>query len=203
MTRKHVTMKIAQVGILSAISTILYLIKFPLPFIFPSFLDVQFSNLPAIIGGFAVGPLGGCAIIIIKTILKLFVEGTNTAYVGELADVIIGVIVVLTTSLLYRQHKTKKRAVLSLSVGTFVWIATSIIANWLILVPFYIEFFMGGDINIFIKACSIIPGINESNYMMMYLIFGAGFFNLMLATTTSLITFLVYKRISILFDKME
>lgn len=200
---KRITMKIAQVGILSAIATILYLIKFPLPFLFPSFLDIQFSNLPAIIGGFAVGPVWGCIIIIIKTILKLLIEGTGTAYVGELADVIIGIIVVLTTSLIYKQHKTKARALVSLGIGTIVWIAASIIANWLVLVPFYIEFFMNGNIDIFVGACSVIPGINENNYMMMYLVFGAGLFNLTLSALTSLVTFFVYKRISILFDKME
>ena len=200
---KRITMKIAQVGILSAIATILYLIKFPLPFLFPSFLDIQFSNLPAIIGGFAVGPVWGCIIIIVKTILKLLIEGTGTAYVGELADVIIGIIVVLTTSLIYKQHKTKARALVSLCIGTIVWIAASIIANWLVLVPFYIEFFMNGNIEVFVGACSVIPGINENNYMMMYLIFGAGVFNLTLSVLTSLVTFFVYKRISILFDKME
>ena len=200
---KHLIMKIAQVGILSAIATILYLIRFPLPFIFPSFLDIQFSNLPAIIGGFAVGPIGGCIIVIIKTILKLFIEGTGTSYVGELADVIIGIMVVLTTSLLYKQKKTKKRAAFSLGVGSILWIVSGILANWLVLVPFYIEFFMNGNVNIFIGMCSVIPGINESNYMMMYLIFGAGLFNLLLSTLTSLVTFFVYKRISILFDKME
>lgn len=200
---KRITMKIAQVGILSALATILYLIKFPLPFLFPGFLDIQFSNLPAIIGGFAIGPVWGCLIIIIKTVLKLIIEGTGTAYVGELADVIIGIIVVLTTSLIYKQHKTKTRALVSLGVGTIVWIAVSIIANWLVLVPFYIEFFMIGNIESFVGKCSVIPGINENNYMIMYLIFGAGLFNLTLSALTSLVTFFVYKRISILFDKME
>lgn len=205
MTKKHITMKIVQVGILSAISTILYLpmFSFPLPFIFPSFLKIQFSNLPAIIGGFAVGPVGGCAIIIIKTILKLFIEGTETSLVGEFADIIIGVVVVLITSLMYKRNKTQKSAILSLIIGAVTWVLIAIIANWLVLVPFYIEFFMNGDLSVFVGACSIIPGINENNYMIMYLVFGAGIFNLLLATITSLITFLVYKRISILFDKME
>ncbi len=205
MTKKHLTMKIVQVGILSAISTILYLpmFSFPLPFIFPSFLKIQFSNLPAIIGGFVIGPIGGCVVIVIKTVLKLFIEGTETALVGELADIIIGVIVVLISSLMYKHQKTKKNAILSLIISTIAWVLTAIIANWLVLVPFYIEFFMNGDLSIFVGACSIIPGINENNYMIMYLVFGAGIFNLVLATITSLITFLVYKRISILFDKME
>ena len=204
-SNKRINMKLVQVAILAAISTILYLpmFSFPLPFLFPGFLELQFSNLPAIIGGFALGPFGGCLIIIIKTILKLFFAGTTTAYVGEVADIIIGIMVVLTTSLLYKQKKTKKRAAISLGAGSLVWIVISVLANWIVLVPFYIELFMNGDLNIFIGACSVIPGINENNYMLMYLIFGAGLFNLMISILTSLITFFVYKRISILFDKME
>ncbi len=203
--KKNLTMKLVQIAIMSSISTILYLpmLSFPLPFIFPGFLEIQFSNLPAIIGGFAIGPIGGCLIVIIKAILKLLMAGTSSAYVGELADIIIGIIVVLTTSLIYKHHKTKKTALLSLIIGSIAWILSAIIANGVVLVPFYIEFFMGGNIEVFISACSIIPGINESNYMVMYLIFGAGIFNLMLASITSIVTFLIYKRISILFDKME
>lgn len=203
--KKHLIMKIVQIGILSAISTVLYspIFSFPLPFLFPSFLKIQFSNLPAIIGGFALGPLGGIIVIILKTILKLFIVGTDTMYVGELADIIIGIIVVLITSLIYQKNKTKKQAIISLIIGSIVWVMAAIVANWLVLVPFYIELYMGGEVSVFIGACSIIPGINENNYMLMYLVFGAGLFNLVLASITSLITLFVYKRISILFDKME
>ena len=204
MKRKSI-MKITETGILSAISTILYLpmFSFPVPFLFPGFLEIQFSNLPAIIAGFASGPVAGCIIIVVKTILKLFITGSSTSYVGELADLIIGLLVVLTTSLIYQKKKTKKQALISLGCGSLVWVMSGVLANWLILVPFYIELFMGGNVEIFVSACSIIPGINESNYMIMYLIFGALFFNMLLALITSLVTFFVYKRISILFDKME
>ena len=204
MKRKSI-MKITETGILSAISTIMYLpmFSFPLPFLFPGFLELQFSNLPAIIAGFASGPVAGCLVIIIKTIMKLFISGTSTSYVGELADIIIGIVVVLTTSLIYKKIKTKKGAILSLSIGSLVWIVSAILANWKILVPFYIEFFMGGNVDVFISACSVIPGINESNYMIMYLIFGTLFFNMLISIITSIITFFVYKRVSMLFDRME
>ena len=186
MKRKSI-MKITETGILSAISTILYLpmFSFPLPFLFPGFLEIQFSNLPAIIAGFASGPIAGCIIIVVKTILKLFITGSSTSYVGELADLIIGLLVVLTTSLIYQKKKTKKQALISLGCGSLVWVMSGVLANWLILVPFYIELFMGGNVEIFVSACSIIPGINESNYMIMYLIFGALFFNMLLVINGS------------------
>ncbi|MBQ8292527.1 MAG: ECF transporter S component [Bacilli bacterium] len=203
--KRQYTMKIVQIAILSAISTLLYLpiFSFPLSFIFPQFLEIQFSNLPALIGGFAIGPVGGCLIIIIKTVLKLFLSGTTTSYVGEMADIIIGCILVLSTSLIYKKIKSKKGALISLGIGCLVWVVSAVIANGVVLVPFYIELFMGGNVEVFVKACSVIPGINEGNYMTMYLIFGAGLFNLVLSIITSVITFFIYKRISILFDKME
>ena len=71
MKNKKIIDYIAKVAIFSALSFILYLFpKFPLP-IFPSFLDIQFSNLPAILGGFVLGPLGGCIIVIVRCALKL------------------------------------------------------------------------------------------------------------------------------------
>ena len=71
-----------KVAIFSAISIVLYFIKFPLPFLFPDFLDIQFSNLPAILGGLVMGPIGGVLIVVIRTLIKL--PFTSTAGVGEL-----------------------------------------------------------------------------------------------------------------------
>lgn len=63
---------LAKLAILSAISYILYMfVKFPLPMLFPSFLDLQISDLPALIGGFAMGPWYGCIIIVVKCLLKM------------------------------------------------------------------------------------------------------------------------------------
>ena len=75
---------LAKLAILSAISYILYMfVKFPLPMLFPSFLDLQISDLPALIGGFAMGPWYGCIIIVVKCLLKM--PFTGTACKGSLA----------------------------------------------------------------------------------------------------------------------
>ena len=66
------TKDLAKIAILSALAYILYMfVKFPLPFIFPAFLDIQFSDLPALIGGFAMGPWAGCLIVVVKCLLKM------------------------------------------------------------------------------------------------------------------------------------
>lgn len=192
--------KIALIAILAALSTVLYLfVKFPLPFIFPSFLDVQFSNLPAIIGGFVTGPIGGIIIVLIRFILKL--AFSSTAFVGEFADLIIGITVVLTTSLIYRRIRSKQGAVIALVAGTVSWIVMGVIANYFVLVPFYIKLYFGGDINSFIRLLSVIPGVNEQNYMLKYIMFAVIPFNLLLGSSVSALTFIVYRRIGDLFDQ--
>ena len=129
-----------KIAIFSALSTILYFFpKFPLPFLFPSFLDVQFSNLPAILGGFAMGPIGGAIIVVIRTIIKL--PFSSTAYVGEFGDLLIGLATVLTSSLIYKHCKTKKGGILGLVFGSIAWVVVAMIVNAIILIPFYSKAF--------------------------------------------------------------
>ena len=85
MKNKKLINYITKVAIFSALSTVLYVwVKFPLPFLFPSFLDVQFSNLPAILAGLALGPLGGALVVIIRTLGKIAISGSGTMYVGDI-----------------------------------------------------------------------------------------------------------------------
>ena len=69
---RFTTKTLAKVAVLSALSFVLYMwVKFPLPMLFPSFLDIQVSELPALIGGFSMGPLAGCVVIVIKCLIKM------------------------------------------------------------------------------------------------------------------------------------
>ena len=190
-----------KVAIFAALSTILYLFpKFPLPF-FPSFLDIQFSNLPAILGGFALGPVGGALIVAIRTLIKL--PMSSTACVGELADFLIGIATVMVTSLIYQKYKTKKGGIIALVCGIITWTGVSLLANAFILIPFYAEFFMGekGIAGLVMLCQDVLPNVTVDNFSEVYIIYAALPFNLLLSTTVSLITFLVYKRISIIFKK--
>lgn len=187
--------KMVAIAIFSALSIVLYFVKFNIPTLFPGFLEIQFSNVPALIGGFMFGPSSGAIIIFVRTIVKL--PMTSTVGVGEFADLIIGVAVVLVSSLTYHKHKTRKRAALSLVYGSLVWVITSMLANWIILTPFYILLYFGGSTESFAASLSVIPGINESNYMYKYLFYGILPFNLLLSTMVSFVTFLIYKRIAV------
>lgn len=192
---------ITEVGIFSGLSVLLYYMRFPLPFLFPSFLQIQFSALPVVIAGFALGPKLGAIVLIIKTIICI--PFTTTMGVGDLADFLINLAYLLITSILYLKNKTKKVAAKSLFYGSIGWIIVSALANYFILVPFYIELFMKGDVDVFVSACRIVPLLTKDNYRIMYVLFAAIPFNMIISAVVSIVTFIVYKRISQILDRFE
>ena len=101
------TRKVVMIGMFSAISGILYCFDFALP-IAPSFYKLDLSELPALIAGFAFGPVAGVLVEFIKEIVKLAIKSTSTAFVGDLANFLIGCMLVLPASVIYQFHKSKK-----------------------------------------------------------------------------------------------
>ena len=202
MKNKRIIDYISKVAIFSALSFILYLFpKFPLPF-FPSFLDVQFSNLPAILGGFVLGPMGGAIIVVVRFVLKLLFGLSTTAGVGETADLLLGLCVVLTSSLIYKYHKNKLGGIIALLSAIIVWTISSVSINYYINVPFFVKAYCGGDIEGLVVICSpVIKGINKDNFLEYYSKYAVIPFNLLLSTVVCLITLFVYKRISFVFKK--
>ena len=191
---------ITIVAVMGALSALLYIfVKFPLP-IFPSFLDMQISELPALITGFAYGPVSGMFVILIKFIIKLPLS--STAMVGEIGDLILGLSVVFTSSLIYRKWHTFKGAIASLVCSIIVGTAVACLVNYAILIPFYLEFYFNGDINGLISMCSMIPGINQDNFMTLYLLGGIVPFNLIRFVITDVLTILVYKSLHNFFEKL-
>ncbi len=196
------TLQIVIIANLTAISTLLYVtLKFPWPF--ATFLDIQFSNLPAIIGGFALGPVSGVVIVALRTILKLVIVGTSTAYVGEGADVIISTATVLVSSIVYLRLRTRKGAVIASLFGMVTWVFIAVLANYFFLVDFYINFYFGGDPAPLLGFMSRIPNITTDNFMRLYIIYAAIPMNIVLSGLVYGITFLVYKRISHLIDDIN
>lgn len=177
--KNHVISKIVKIAMFSSLSFICFYLKFPILPAF-SFLEIQFSNLPAIIAGFSMGPISGVLVVLIRTLLKFLFMGTSTGGVGELADFLIGISVILTTSLIYKYHKNKKGGILSLICGCLVWIVISLLINWLILAPLY-----------------GMPKESIPNYLLA----GVLPFNTILSILVSGLTFVVYKGISKLINK--
>lgn len=200
MNRKKV-LAITKTGIFAGLSTVLYFIRFPLP-MFPSFLEIQFSVLPAIIGGFTMGPVGGILIVVIKFLMSL--PFSKTAYVGDFADLLIGAATVLVTSMVYQKYKSKKGGLVALLLGSLTWIVTGVLANYFILVPAYLKLFFNNDLEGFLQLCRVvIKDINADNYMIKYILYAVIPFNALIAFVVSTITFLVYKKISNFLHKLD
>ena len=126
---------IAKVGILSAIAYVLMFISVPLP-IFPSFLKIDVSDIPAIFGGMSLGPIAGIAIVIIKNFLQ-GITASTTGGVGEFANVIIGGSYVLIICLFYRKWKNIKSVVAGGLVGIVAMTIMGCIMNYYIMMPLY------------------------------------------------------------------
>lgn len=190
---------VAIIGIFTAFSVILYFLKFNLPFIFPSFLEINFSLLPIIIIGFMYGPVEGLTVVFLRTIIKI--PFTSTFCVGEIADLLIGTAVILVTSIIYSFNHTKKGALISLLLGVFTWIFAGVITNMFINIPFFVELYFNGNIEIFITTLSVIPGVTVENYMLKYILYACIPFNALISIVVCTITMLVYKKISFLVNK--
>ena len=184
--------QMSMVGIMSAIKVILYyFVKFNLPF-FPPWLDIQVSELPALITGFAYGPFAGCLVILVRFVLKL--PATITAGVGELADLVLGIAVVGISSLIYKKHKTIKGALVATGIGVGVGVVVSCFLNWLVLIPAYI-YLAGFPLDALVGMLSYMPfEVTKENFMLAYVLVGALPFNLVRFILVYALTFLLYKR---------
>lgn len=186
------TRKVVAVGIFSAIAAILFCVDFPV-FFAPSFYKLDFSELPALIAAFAYGPVAGVLIEFIKILLKLFIKGTSTAFVGELANYVIGVSFLLPASMLYQFRKTRKTALIACLVGTLCITIVGAFFNAVYLLPTFASLYgmpldaiigMGSKINASIKDVTT------------FVIFAVAPLNLVKGALDSLVTILIYKKIS-------
>ncbi len=198
-TRKQTIRKMCMIGILSALSVILYFIKTPLPF-FVSFLEIQFSNLPVLLGSFMFGPIEGAMIAIIRTIVKI--PFTHTLCVGELQDLIISLAICCISGCVYMKKKTKKTAVVALIFSSIMWTLIAVLSNAFVSIPIYIRFMFNGNEEILANIIGqVIPNVTVENYLIKYLLLSCLPFNVLLSTLVSVVTFLVYKKSSILFKR--
>lgn len=203
--RSNQIKRMVTISVFAGLSSVLYFLKFPMTLIIPflpSFLEVNFSMVPILIGGFMYGPISGAIMVVIRGIIK--VPFTSTIGVGEFADVLLGLSVVLVASIIYFRSKTKRNGIVALMAGSLTWIAASLFFNWLFLLDFFIELYgLSGVLGLLQPLAMLFPGLDATNYMFPYLLYGILPFNLILSTVVSIITFLVYKKISKLLHKFD
>lgn len=182
--------KLIKISLLGVIGFVIMLIEFPLP-IFPNFLKIDFSDLTAVIGGFAMGPIAGIGIELIKNLLAL--SKTGTAGVGEAANFLIGSSMVLISSLIYKHKKTKMNAVIGLALGTIAMSMAGCLLNYFVLLPMY-ETALHFPIKAVVAATHVVnPYVTD---LKSFILFAIVPFNVIKGAVISVVTMAVYKKIS-------
>lgn len=182
----------AQIGMLSAISTVLMLFEIPLPFA-PSFYEIDFSEVPILIGSFAMGPLAGATIEFIKILLNFAINGTITAGVGEIANFLIGCSLVVPAAFIYRKKHTRNGALIGMAAGTIFMAVVGCFMNAFILLPAYAKAF-GMPIDTLVGMGTAVN--KHITDLKTFVLLSVGPFNLLKGVLVSMIVFLIYKKIS-------
>lgn len=174
-----------KVALLGAIAVVLMFIESP-PI---GFLRFDISDVPAMIGGFALGPVAGIIVLLIKNLFH--VPMSTTMYVGELANFLIGIAMVVPASLIYRRSKTRKSAIVGMLVGTVAMAITGALANIYLLLPLYMTVYqMSPEAISGMMNMSFVTNINT------LILFAIVPFNLIKGLLILVVTQLIYKRIS-------
>ncbi|HIT89858.1 MAG TPA: ECF transporter S component [Candidatus Merdenecus merdavium] len=192
--KKQSTIKIAtiaKISVLGALAAVLMIFEIPLWFA-PSFYKIDLSEIPVLIGAFALGPMAGVAIEFIKIIGNFLLNGTLTAGIGELANFLIGIALVLPASLVYKNKKTRISAVIGLSLGTICMTILGGLLNAYVLLPVYAKVFMPMD-----ALIAAGTGVNGNiTDLTTFVLFAVTPFNLLKGILVSVFTMVLYKYLS-------
>ena len=179
---------LTMTAVLSAIAFVLAFFEFPVP-LSPSFARMDLSDLPALIGAFAYGPVSGVLIELVKNALQLLTSSTGG--IGELANFIMGSSFVVAAGLIYKHHKTKKTAILACLIASVIMGVVATVVNYFILLPVF-EAFMPHD-QLIASFGEFMPFIKTK---LDVVLFNAFPFNLLKGIGISIVTMLLYKRLT-------
>ena len=182
--------KLVGTAMLGAVATILMYLEFPIP-IMPAFIKMDISELPALIAGFAYGPVSGVAVCLIKNLIKL--PSTTTAAVGELFNFVMGALFVGPAALVYKKIKSRKGAAIGSVLGAAVMAIVSVPYNYFIVYPAYVVFY-GMPLDAIVGMYQAInPGVDGLLACLLTFNLPFTFFK---GLVDALICFLIYKPLS-------
>ena len=192
MKEKWLTTKnLVLMGMFGALAAVLMLFEFPLVFIAPSFYGLDLSEVPVLVGAFSMGPVAGVIIEFVKILVKLLMKPTTTGFVGEMANFVIGCSFVVPAAMIYHVKKSKKSAMYGMMVGTIVLAIAGVVINAVVMLPFYSKVMPLESI--IALGAAINPAVSN---IWTFAIICVGPFNLVKGVVVSVVTSLVYKRIS-------
>lgn len=186
------TRSIAQIGMLGALAAILMVFEIPLPFA-PSFYQIDFSEVPVLVGAFSMGPAAGAMIELVKLLIHFIVKGSSTAGVGDVANFLIGCALCLPASIIYRKMHTRMGAIIGMISGTVLMTIVGCFLNAYILLPAYAKAFEM-PIDALVGMGTAVNGRITNLFSLV--VFAVAPFNLLKGVLVSLVVFLIYKKIS-------
>lgn len=191
--KKSLSIKnITRIAILGALGAFLMLIDFPI-FVAPSFYKLDIGDLPCLIGAFAMGPIPGLFIQIIKILLKLLLKPTSTAFIGEVAAFIFSSSYCISASIIYQLNKSKKGAIKAIIIGSIIMVLISTLANYGFILDAYSKLY-GMPLEAIIGLGNkIFPIVTNKFSFVLCCVLP---FNLIKAVIVDVLTMLLYKHIS-------
>ena len=188
-----VARRVTIIGICAAIATVLHMLDFPLLFLAPGFYKLDFSEVPVLLCGFYLGPSATVACEGVKIILKLLFKGTSTAYVGDLANFVVGCSFVLPATIWYHAHKSKHSAIVGLVLGTACMAIFGSAFNAIYLLPKFAQLY-GMPLDVIIAmGTEIWGGVKD---VTTFVILCVAPLNVVKGAMVSVLTMLLYKRVA-------
>ena len=181
------TRELATVAILAAIAAILFMIEIPVVL----FYKLDLSSLPVLLGAFAMGPLPGTMVLLVKALLGLL--HSTSQGVGELADFIMGFAMMFPASVIYRRMKSRKGAIVGMVAGSVIATIVAILTNLFIMIPFYGKAY-GMPVEAIVSMGQAIVPFVDNQYKFVLLITGP--FNVLKWVVISVVTAVIYKPLS-------
>ena len=197
MSKTHLR-RLTMAAVLGAIAFVLIFINFGVPFLSPV-AEFDLSALPELLGGFILGPVGAVMIVVIKLLLKLVIQGTESAFTGELQNLLLSLAYVLPAVLYYRRHRTKKGAAVGLVLGVVVSVVVAVFTNLYLIFPFYIKIYGMNWDGVVAMFSAVNPWIRDIPTMVAFSVIP---FNLISRTITAVLVFFTYKRLSVPLKKL-
>ncbi|ANW97811.1 hypothetical protein CSTERTH_01555 [Thermoclostridium stercorarium subsp. thermolacticum DSM 2910] len=186
------TFTIVKISILAATAALLMLFEIPV-FFTPGFYKLDFSEVAVLLGAFSMGPVAGIVIEAVKILLNFVIDGSMTAGIGELANFLMGCSFVVPAAVIYKRNKTRKGAIMGLTAGTVVMVIFSAFMNLYVLLPVYAAAFKM-PIDAIVQMGTKVNSAIKDIYTLV--LFATVPFNILKGFLSSLITVLIYKKLS-------
>ena len=184
--------RVTIIGICAAIATVLHMLDFPLLFLAPGFYKLDFSEVPVLLCGFFLGPSAGVICLALKVLIKLLLTGTTTAFVGDLANFVVGCTLVLPAVIVYHLHKSKKSALAGLALGTVCMAVFGSLFNAVYLIPEFSRLFELPLEAIIAMGAKIYPAIDSVNKLALLCVVPL---NIVKGAMVSVLSMLLYKHV--------